>query len=43
LYQEALKEIEGSRAGYGRDSNFSGLRDPHLAYNDCWQMPSRPR
>lgn len=43
LYQEALKEIEASRAGYGRDSNFTGLRDPHLAYNDCWQMPSLPR
>jgi hypothetical protein len=43
LYQEALKEIEASRSGYGRDSNFHGLRDPHLAYNDCLQAPSMPR
>ena len=43
LYQEALKEMEASGKGYGRDSNFHGLRDPYLAYNDCWQMPSLPR
>ncbi len=43
LYQEALKEIEASRSGYGRDSNFHGLRDPYLAYDDCWQKPSLPR
>lgn len=43
LYQEALKEMDAFRKGYGRDSNFYGLRDPYLAYNDCWQMPSMPR
>jgi hypothetical protein len=43
LYQEALKEMEASRSGYGRDSNFRGLRDPPLAYNDCLQAPSMPR
>jgi hypothetical protein len=37
LYQEALKEMEAARAGYGRDSNFFGLRDPERAYLDCWQ------
>ena len=43
LYQEARKELEASGRGFGRDSNFSGLRDPHLAYNDCLQAPSMPR
>ena len=43
LYERARKEVEASGAGYGRDSNFSGLRDPHLAYNDCLQAPSLPR
>ncbi|HEY7653618.1 MAG TPA: hypothetical protein VIG07_12415 [Methylomirabilota bacterium] len=43
LYQEALKEMDASGSGYGRDSNFHGLRDPYLAYNDCFQAPSIPR
>jgi len=37
LYQDALKEIETTRYGHGRDSNFFGLRAPERAYNDCFQ------
>ena len=43
LYQEAVKAMETSRNGYGQGSNFYGVRDPYLAYNDCLQAPSRPR
>jgi hypothetical protein len=43
LYQEAVKAMEASRNGYGQGSNFYGVRDPYLAYNDCLQAPSRPR
>ncbi len=39
LYQEALKEMETTRYGQGRDSNFFGLRTPERAYNDCVQAP----
>ena len=38
-YQAALKELEAASEGFGRGSNFAGLRDPYLAYNDCWQLP----
>jgi hypothetical protein len=38
-YQAALKELEAAGEGFGRGSNFAGLRDPYLAYNDCWQLP----
>ena len=37
LYQDALKEMETTRYGHGRDSNFFGLRAPERAYNDCFQ------
>lgn len=37
LYQDALKEMESTRYGHGRDSNFFGLRAPDRAYNDCFQ------
>ena len=39
LYQEALTEMETTRYGQGRDSNFFGLRTPERAYNDCVQAP----
>lgn len=37
LYEDALKEMETTRYGHGRDSNFFGLRAPERAYNDCFQ------
>ena len=43
LYQEAVRATEASRSGYGQGSNFYGVRDLYLAYNDCLQAPSRPR
>jgi hypothetical protein len=43
LYQEALKEMETTRYGQGRDSNFFGLRTPERAYNDCVQAPGTVR
>jgi hypothetical protein len=43
LYQQALKEIDATGRGYGRDSNFHGLKDPQRAYSDCLQAPSMPR
>lgn len=39
LYQEALKEMETTRYGQGRDSNFFGLRTSERTYNDCLQTP----
>ena len=39
LYQDALKEMETTRYGQGRDSNFFGLRAPERAYNACLQGP----
>ncbi len=38
-YEAALKELEASGEGFGRGSNFAGLRDPYLALKDCWQLP----
>ena len=43
LYQEAVKELDASRDGNGRNSNFSGIRDPYMAYADCVQGPGIPR
>ncbi len=43
LYEIAVKGMDRARAGYGRDSNFWGLRAPELAYNDCFQAPAPPR
>ena len=39
LYQQALREMETTHHGQGRDSNFFGLRSPERAYNDCVQAP----
>ncbi len=38
-YEAALKELEASGEGFGRGSNFAGLRDPYRALKDCWQLP----
>lgn len=43
LYQEAVKELDASGDGNGRNSNFSGIRDPHMAFSDCVQSPGMPR
>jgi len=43
LYEAAVKAVEASRTGYGQASNFSGVRDPYLAYYSCVQAPGVPR
>ncbi len=42
LYEAAVKAMDDKGVGFGRNSNFAGLRPPELAWEECIQPPAPP-